>query len=1063
MDSFNAEFSSHPLFTVKQHGDDVQVQDNVTGAGDALHGMLGKASGEAARRKEETREDWLTRLALPQELFKDAGDAPRPAPFEGEVQTLQNIPRYARIANGVGYAALGGLGIYGLVRHLSRKKEKSAGFDQLELEALKKRSLSRRGDGKLRATPSRTTVAPAPHAQRVNTPAMMHKLSSDQRVKCASTALIRAIRQGLLSPASITRAARAMPPGKFRFVSNAGRGQFSLADKVVGNMGGRAGEMIRKIPTRQVGSAGAEHSGVKKLVDELNTRFAPGALHQAVSRVMGKGNVADPIAPYLHVGDKGAFQAMASGRVPHLPKQLTDGLTDLHSGNIGPAGQIFDFGLKANNALGVGSSVSPLKTQFGQQFIDPLSGMGNRASGMDIFANIGANSQPATRAALEAAVPQSNNLIRRYWGVAPQARPGVVSQAQQTVAPRAQGLVQNIVSHPSPGRTPLNTTMPNAPQPMKPQLAPTTPPPPTSMPGQPPTPTMQPKLQPAGQLAPTNDFAAMQTENPYAKAAMEKLSNWLTQSLKEFGRQAPKALPKALPKVRPPLPPVRPPLPSAAAAAPSYLSQARQGLSAVASNPAVRTQVARNASQSGSGATVGGFSGEASENNWHLGPLQFNPNRALAGMVAFNPALRNAARRAPGVGANAMQMPLNTIKGGLIGEMGGGIADYVTSPLGYDTNFREMGKWTGAAMGGGNQSLRALAKVVPQGGTAQHLIGKTLAYGRPVAKGMDQFARSIDDPFVNLMTAPVRKGVHALYNTGGKATGKTLDFLGGSGARAPQNWFGTGSKSIPQLAGRAVGYTGLGAGGIMLGDHLANSYASRLAGNAVGEHLPAVREYANAVVDENLNHVMGSVDQYAQSRIPQFADAMQNEVTGRLPGIASDFKDQALNSVGAGDIGKLIGNLTGQAGGNLGSMLGNAGGGLMAMGDKALSAFGLDPSKMSTMQKVMLFGGLLSAGGGLMGGNGTMTGLGGGAAILSLLSYFLQSEQGQKLLASQGQGQGQQGQGGQAPGQTPTPQAGNLLGARNEFQHQQQLQNGTQPQQQPDYGRQLWDQAAYAR
>lgn len=1135
--------AGEPLFTVKQRGDDVQVQDHVTGSGEALHGMLGKiatdysqrlvrlamrrhpgtpeqamaafnaefpkSAGAAARREGESREDWLSRLALPEEQFKEAK-----APFDdfgravarqaitsggagtavgggilggalglasgltnpGQDEKGQQRSRWIQaLKRGLTYGAAGAMAmpvaagaglsvgnhIYegqqpsvdkayqqGLSEYLKLSCDKAAGFDQLELEALKKRSLSRRSNGMLRATPSRTTTAPAPHTQRVNTPAAMHKLSSDERVKCASTALVRAMLKGLLSPQSVQRAARAMQPGKFRFVQNLGRGQFSLADKVVGNMGGRVGEMVRKLPTRQVASAGGEMHGVKRLIEELNGRFGAKPLQQAVSRVMGKGNVADPIAPYVHVGDKGAFQAMATGRVPHLPKQLTDGLTDLHPGNVGPKGQIFDFGLKADNALGAGAGISPMKTQFGQQFIDPLSGMGNRASGMDIFANIGANSQPATRAALEKAVPQSNNLIRRYWGASPQARPGVVEQAQQTVAPRAQGLVQNIVSKPSPGRTPLNSTFRSPAQPMqapKPiQVAPTTPPPPSA-----PTPTMQPKLQPAG-LAPTNDFASMHSMNPYAKAAMDKLAGWWDQGLKALMTGGAKAVPAAVKAA-----------PRAMAA---QVPKAYQAAKTVVSNPAVRTQVARNATQSGAGAMVGGFSGEAKDTNWKLGPMQFNPDRALAGAVAFNPMIRNAAKRAPGVGRNAAMLPLDATKGGLIGEMGGGIADYVASPLGHDTNFREMGKWTGAAMGGGNQGLRAMSKFVPQGSMAQTAISRTLGYGRPVAKGMDQFARAIDDPFVNLMTAPVRKGVHALYNTGGKATGKTLDFLGGANQRAPQRWFGTPSKSIPQLAGRAVGYTGLGAGGVLLGDHMANQYAGRLAGNAVGEHLPHVREYANAVVDENLNHVMHSVDQYAQNRIPQFADAMQGEVTGRMPGIVNDFKNQAIESVGAGDIGKLIGNLTGQAGGNLGGMLGNAGSGLMAMGDKALSAFGLDPSKMSGMQKLMLFGGLLSAGGGMLGGSGTMAGLGGGTALLSLLPYFLQSEQGQRLLGQmQNQPAGQpQGQGGQGPGQTPTPQAGNVLGARNEFQHQQNLQQGQQ-QQTPDYGRQLWDQAAYAR
>lgn len=71
--------------------------------------------------------------------------------------------------------------------------------------------------------------------------------------KHASTALIRRMQQGLLSPHTIQRAAAAMPEGKFRFVKNLGRGQFSVADQVVGNFGqGAAGQAVRKMPTTHV-------------------------------------------------------------------------------------------------------------------------------------------------------------------------------------------------------------------------------------------------------------------------------------------------------------------------------------------------------------------------------------------------------------------------------------------------------------------------------------------------------------------------------------------------------------------------------------------------------------------------------------------------------------------------------------------------------------------------------------------------------------------------------------------------------------------------------------------
>lgn len=145
--------------------------------------------------------------------------------------------------------------------------------------------------------------------------------------KQASTALIRAMRRGKLSPETIRRAASGMQPGKFRFVKPLGRGQFSMADHVVGNIGGVGDEMVRKLPTR-VSTPQEQYGGYAKVTDYLNNRFAKGQT--------------PIIAPYREVGPKGAFQAMATGKVTQ-PDEIQEMLSDLHGGNIGPGGQIFDF------------------------------------------------------------------------------------------------------------------------------------------------------------------------------------------------------------------------------------------------------------------------------------------------------------------------------------------------------------------------------------------------------------------------------------------------------------------------------------------------------------------------------------------------------------------------------------------------------------------------------------------------------------------------------------------------------------------------------------------------
>src|ERR1700739_1003079 len=135
--------------------------------------------------------------------------------------------------------------------------------------------------------------------------------------KEASTALVRMIQAGKLGPATIQRAAQAFAPGKFRFLQNLGRGQFSLADKVVGNLGGTAGEMVRKLPTRLGATPVEEYGPLQKLITALNEKF-PVAPHPALPTTP----VGPAIAPFTHVGPQGGFQQLATARVPKIPHDL---------------------------------------------------------------------------------------------------------------------------------------------------------------------------------------------------------------------------------------------------------------------------------------------------------------------------------------------------------------------------------------------------------------------------------------------------------------------------------------------------------------------------------------------------------------------------------------------------------------------------------------------------------------------------------------------------------------------------------------------------------------------
>lgn len=160
------------------------------------------------------------------------------------------------------------------------------------------------------------------------------------RYKAASTALVRAIRAGKLSPETIERAAQAMPAGIFRYIKHLGRGQYNVADQVVGNVGGRAGEMVRKLPTHKFENPQDSYATIKTFVDAINARAKPFTKNPL-------------IAPYITVNERGAFQHLGNAEVPlnpllgnkqtNIPANIIYRLADLHPGNFGPNGQIVDF------------------------------------------------------------------------------------------------------------------------------------------------------------------------------------------------------------------------------------------------------------------------------------------------------------------------------------------------------------------------------------------------------------------------------------------------------------------------------------------------------------------------------------------------------------------------------------------------------------------------------------------------------------------------------------------------------------------------------------------------
>jgi len=126
----------------------------------------------------------------------------------------------------------------------------------------------------------------------------------------------------------------------------------------------------------------------------------------------------------------------------------------------------------------------------------------------------------------------------------------------------------------------------------------------------------------------------------------------------------------------------------------------------------------------------------------------------------------------------------------------------------------------------------------------------------------------------------------------------------------------------------------------------------------------------------------------------------------------------------------LLDPQTGQV--NTGNLMGGLTGGV----DKLFQAIGMNPGRMSPLQKLMILGGTVTGAGGLIGGAPGMAAGGGLAALGGLLPYLLQS-QGQHGAAPQSYTQAgysalPPGQLGYAPPNQP--------GYRNEWQHQQQMQ-----------------------
>lgn len=436
--------------------------------------------------------------------------------------------------------------------------------------------------------------------------------------------------------------------------------------------------------------------------------------------------------------------------------------------------------------------------------------------------------------------------------------------------------------------------------------------------------------------------------------------------------------------------------------------------------------IGRHALQSGGGALAGGLTGDPNDPNaWRIGGMAFDPYRAAMGAVAFNPGLRGAGASQGWRGMASI--PAAGFRHSVMGGIAGTGVDTGLGAIGYDTGGagRRLGStigWgTGMGMRGG-QVMRA--NFAP--GTWQHAVGTGMQrMGTGGAQGVRDFMRgAVYEPF-NLVTAPFRAGINAIspsvqraWNTAGYNArgmwnaargrswshgGNTAEALRNANASiAPAKGFLESmrinslnpgrSASLTHNLGRAFGFGTLGAGALYGGSQLANS----MIGGAARQHAA-----------EMYNEMM-----------PQFQEDMA--------GMANNYLDQL--------------GLRGQDGQlSLANAIPNPMSGITNGADSIFRSIGMDPSRMSPFQKLMIMGGVMGMGGGMASGNGAMTGASGAAMLAGLLP---------QIMGNRG---GQEQQGG-SPG-IPSNAAGfapfvagaapvNTPSYRNEYLHQVQMQGG---------------------
>jgi len=386
-----------------------------------------------------------------------------------------------------------------------------------------------------------------------------------------------------------------------------------------------------------------------------------------------------------------------------------------------------------------------------------------------------------------------------------------------------------------------------------------------------------------------------------------------------------------------------------------------------------------------------------------------------AGAAAMNPFLRR--RMGNFTPASA---PMAGMRTSMLGGMAGGGIDQTLGAMGINEQaelgadgkpiigpdgkpvmrsgqtFGRLGAKGGFMLGMGQHAVRDFSV----GTGAIPRLGLKGLPGGTYGKGLDrlnnplthatQFTKDVGmatlDPVVGLAKAMVRKPIQWASQgryTGGKYFQPGREMLSGNKVRMTPG----------RIAGRLIGGTGMAATGIgTAGGYFTNKVKDTVK-DSLGENMPEVFDAATE-----------HADKYLASRLP----------------LMGHLGDQYLDERGLLD-------QEGQFDPTHGMKQK-----FQSSADHLLYGMGLDPSRMSPLQKMMLLGGAGVGGAGLMTGNPLLAGAGGVAASASLLPYMLPGQSQQHF------------QGQPAPYQPGRPQQQQAYGPqyRNEFALQQQQQHG---------------------